>query len=546
MQGCKGKPTIEQWIAFWFRGRNKYHIARKLDQDNRIPHPRILSSIIHVGARGWGDCQVIFDELGVAIGQRTETFLAAFLSCWLCIFILPVRDAGCIRPGTFSVASFMASGVGYGLPTAILTNIYKGLNKTSRSSHPGRGEGYFPAHFFYTWLAKNFDVYELVGEASSSPGMMKFSNIGQAKSHLRAMEQGLKSYFLGDAIYSREIPLVHFVNGGPRCSFSRLEDASDSKRKRSDLFDMNTSKDEGKLGSKPKLKIVHSGKPLEPFVPPMGDGSSRVKIPRIDVVIPATPITVIPIQSITPLPQVPIGICEPTTEKVTELPPEGVKNIMDILNSESNPTECMEELAHIPLPSGSQCFLSIGRIPSFGNDLFDGKSRLVDSRGVCSLDDDEVESICRINAPSLVTRPQRLLRAPQGGIFVFNAEAVIKKVDKNAARVFGKAILDKVCHTPFDGLLSLKDDFDSLYATTLQRGVDFIPLESKVEVLIKQACKLDEAFCRLNTEGTHYEAKTAELKHVESRSQELLKELQLLEEQQKYLSSQVAASEHLL
>ncbi|KAJ8431891.1 hypothetical protein Cgig2_009958 [Carnegiea gigantea] len=182
MQGRKGKSTIEQWIAFWFRGRNRYHVARKPDQDNRISHPGILSSIIDARARGWGDCQAVFEELGVAIGQRTETFLAAFLSYWLCVFILPVMDASCLRPGTFSVASFMASGVGYYLSTAILASIYKGLNEISCSSHPGRGEGHFPAHFLYAWLAKNFDVYELVGEASSSPGMVKFSDIGQAKS----------------------------------------------------------------------------------------------------------------------------------------------------------------------------------------------------------------------------------------------------------------------------------------------------------------------------------------------------------------------------
>ncbi|KAJ8443803.1 hypothetical protein Cgig2_017284 [Carnegiea gigantea] len=379
-----------------------YHVARKLDQDSRIPHPGVLSSIIDIEARGWGDCQVIFDELEVAIGQRTETFLAAFLSCWLCIFILPVRDAGCIRPGTFSVASFMASGVGYRLPIAILVSIYKGLNEISRSSHPGRGGGYFPAHFFYAWLAKNFDLYELVGEASSSAGMVKFCGIGQAKS----------------------------------------PHASDSKRKRSDLFDTNTSKDDGKLGSKPKLKIVRSGKPLEPSFLPIGDGSSRIKIPGIDVAILATPIPAIPIQSIAPLLQdeIPIGVYEPTTKKVIELPPEGAENIMDILNSEPNPTECM------------------------------------------------VESIHRVNAPSLVPRPQCPLRAPQGGISIFNVEAVIKEVDKNAARVFGKAILDKV------------------------QG------------------KLDEASRQLNTEGAHYEAKMVELKHVELRRQELLKELQLLEE----------------
>ena len=99
--------------------------------------------------------------------------------------------------------------------------------------------------------------------------------------------------------------------------------------------------------------------------------------------------------------------------------------------------------------------------------------------------------------------------------------------------MFGKAILDKLCRTPFDGLPSLRGDFDSLYATLIQRGVDVTPLESKIEGLIKQACdfkdlqqsysgrtsaeeydtchmevqgKLDEASRRLNTEGAHYEA----------------------------------------
>jgi len=96
-----------------------------------------------------------------------------------------------------------------------------------------------------------------------------------------------------------------------------------------------------------------------------------------------------------------------------------------------------------------------------------------------------------------------------------------------------------VSHTPFDGLPSLKGNFDSLYVTILQRSVKVTPLESKVEGLIKQAldfkdmqqsyfartlaeehdscrmevqCKLDEASCQLNTGGVHYEAKTAELK----------------------------------
>ena len=67
---------------------------------------------------------------------------------------------------------------------------------------------------------------------------------------------------------------------------------------------MNVSKDKRKLGSKPKLKIVCSEKPLKPFVSLMEVGSSHVKIPGIDVVILATPIHVIPIESIVLLPQI--------------------------------------------------------------------------------------------------------------------------------------------------------------------------------------------------------------------------------------------------
>jgi len=137
--------------------------------------------------------------------------------------------------------------------------------------------------------------------------------------------------------------------------------------------------------------------------------------------------------------------------------------------------------------------------------------------------------------------------------------------------VFGKATLNKVSRTPFDGLPSLKGDFDSLYATILHKAINVSSLESKVEGLIKQACdfknlqqsysvwtsaeeydscrtevqgKLDEASRRLNTEGAHYEARAARLKQVELRCEKLLKELQLVEDQKKYLSSHVAASEY--
>ncbi|KAJ8438702.1 hypothetical protein Cgig2_011885 [Carnegiea gigantea] len=570
----------------------------KSDPGSQTLHLGTLPSITNAGARGWGDCQVIFDDLGMTKGQHTETFLATFLSCWLCTFILSVRDTSCIRPDTFNDASFTVSGVRYCLLMAILASICKGLNEISHSSHPGRVK---PSHFSskrpknslvlrgafvdvhpsptnlrrLSWMMASYRemtllilsafiwVLSLIIVRTTSSWsttalidlvdnlvfirvflliwtliiflIQKQCFIATTCSH--AMEQGLKYYFLGDAIFSREIPLMHFMSGGLRCSFYRL---AVHMPKQSDLSHMNISKDKDKLGSKPKLKIVHSGKLLEPFVPPMEDGSSSVKIPGIVVAIPAIPIPAIPTED-----KLPIGVCEPSIEKVIELPSEGAENIMDILDAEPIPAECInfkEELAYVPLPSRSQCFLSIGRIPSFGKNLFDSRSSLDGSKGVCSSNDDKVESICRAITPSLRLR--------------------------NVVWVFGKAILDKESRTPFDGIPSLKGDFDSLYATILQRGVDITPLESEVEGMwlqglvakllrsntaekqdscrIEAQSKLNEASWWLNTEGDHYEAKAAELKQVESRHEELLKELQLLEDQTKYLSFKVAAREHLL
>ncbi|KAJ8426961.1 hypothetical protein Cgig2_027685 [Carnegiea gigantea] len=413
-----------------------------------------------------------------------------------------------MRPGTFIITSFMASGVGYCLPTVIFVSIYKGLNEISCFSHPSRGRGYFPAHFLYTWLAKSSDTYELAGHAFSSPGIVKFSGFSQAKSFQLEKETLLDdgklsrvgfaffvsihssfvSYHLDlDNLPNLEIMLhchhvlTRYGTGSQllhsaRCnllqrnttrafyerwskmfiSLTCSPHTSDSKRKRSDLFDINISKDEGKLGSKPKLKIVRFEKPLEPFVLPIEDVSSRVNISGIDVAVPATPISAILIQSIAQLPHITNDIKEhfESSPFVSQVP-------------KSDDVNFKEELAHVPLPSQSKCFPSIGQIPSFGKDLYYSGSRLGLSKGVCSPNNDEVESIHRTNAPSV-------------------------EVDKNAIQVFDKVILDNVFRTPFNGLPSIKGDFDNLYATILQSGVDATTLENKAEGLIKQAYDLKD------------------------------------------------------
>ncbi|KAJ8434937.1 hypothetical protein Cgig2_023934 [Carnegiea gigantea] len=203
------------------------------------------------------------------------------------------------------------------------------------------------------------------------------------------MEQGLESYFLGDTIYSREMPLL--------CSFPRLIVHMLVIRRGTKVIYLTQTLQRMK---EPKLKVIRSGKRLEPFVPPMEDGSSCVKIPGIDVVTPSGTHLRNPY-----LKHYTITIGRATYRSLLAKYHKGAENIMDIVDTEPNPTECMwgsdgvnfkEELAHIPLLSGS----------------------------VFSPNDDEVESIHRVNAPSLVPYPQHPLRAPQGGISVFDADVL--------------------------------------------------------------------------------------------------------------------------
>ena len=125
------------------------------------------------------------------------------------------------------------------------------------------------------------------------------------------------------------------------------------------------------------------------------------------------------------------------------------------------------KLAHVLESSGSQCFSSIEQIPSFKKDLFNSGSRLDGLKGLCSPNNDEAKSAPKAYALSLEPYLQCLLRAPQGGVYIFNVDVVVKQVNKNVAWDFSQATLNEVSRGPFYGLPSLKGDFDNLYAIIL-------------------------------------------------------------------------------
>ena len=115
----------------------------------------------------------VFDNLGMAKADIKETYLAAFLACWLCKFVLPWRIVNLIRPGVFKVASKMAQGETISLVVPVLANIYNGLNEIACSSKPRTNASIFPIHFLYGWLGEYFDTH-FISPSWNHPARMTY------------------------------------------------------------------------------------------------------------------------------------------------------------------------------------------------------------------------------------------------------------------------------------------------------------------------------------------------------------------------------------
>ncbi|KAH0644634.1 hypothetical protein KY284_032518 [Solanum tuberosum] len=125
---------------------------------------------------GWSCVEErMFSGLGVKVDKRNETYLAAFLSCWLCDFFLPNKEGDFIRLGTFKMASFMASGRKINLAIPILASIYNGLNKISNLSQLNQIKVCFPIHYFYGWLAHYFRTHYAFSNGHFIPTMVVYS-----------------------------------------------------------------------------------------------------------------------------------------------------------------------------------------------------------------------------------------------------------------------------------------------------------------------------------------------------------------------------------
>ena len=126
----KGKSLVKlaSWVSFWYKGSMKYAKPPKKSTKNKAHRPKDTHNpskeIDHVKSCTQSEMK-FFDNLGIAEADVKETYLAAFLACWLCKFVLPWGGVNLICPRVFKVASRMAQGETFSLVVRVSKHLQR-------------------------------------------------------------------------------------------------------------------------------------------------------------------------------------------------------------------------------------------------------------------------------------------------------------------------------------------------------------------------------------------------------------------------------------
>nr|GMD87015.1 ABC transporter G family member 11 [Ipomoea batatas] len=180
---------VNEWIEFWSRRPQVYDrpILSKNDKRKSRPKNTQNPSGKIPALKGWTKVtRAPFVELGIPPELEEETHLAAYLCCWLCVFVLPIKGTRLIRYTTFKMASLMATGQRLNLAIPVLASIYDGLNTISNSANPGQADSRFSLHYVYGWLSFYYDTHFANDLVSASPLMITYSGEGGARPYGQA------------------------------------------------------------------------------------------------------------------------------------------------------------------------------------------------------------------------------------------------------------------------------------------------------------------------------------------------------------------------
>ncbi|GAA0139194.1 hypothetical protein LIER_00792 [Lithospermum erythrorhizon] len=173
--------SLAEWIGYWsafprgYTGPSTAESSRA-DSSSLPCYPR--GSIPAHGSHST-TCLQVFKCLEVPSSLVDEVYCAAFLSCWLCMFVLPLDVAGSVGPNVFMMASCMAAGKTVSLAIPVLANIYKGLHLITTACYPSNSGSCFPVHYLLGWMGTYLCVYSPMKKCPPGPHMVRFGGIAQ-------------------------------------------------------------------------------------------------------------------------------------------------------------------------------------------------------------------------------------------------------------------------------------------------------------------------------------------------------------------------------
>ncbi|XP_071907750.1 uncharacterized protein [Coffea arabica] len=168
---------MKDWIRFWFKGEARYRAPpNRANRRKTTSKPKMTynpsGSVEPYDLADTNDFNVPFDILGIPESLRKETYIAAFIACWICKFLLPSKKVDRIRPSVFKVACLMATGKRFYLAIPVLASIYHGLREIVHAPNLGECGVTFPIHYVYAWIGLYFDVYHENNQVSSHHARM--------------------------------------------------------------------------------------------------------------------------------------------------------------------------------------------------------------------------------------------------------------------------------------------------------------------------------------------------------------------------------------
>ncbi|KAL0291161.1 UNVERIFIED_CONTAM: hypothetical protein Scaly_2647900 [Sesamum calycinum] len=137
--------SIDKWVKFWSKKTIKYHPPppRKEKKTVRPKSTHNPLGDIAINERWSTAEEALFAKLCIERSLKEEVYLAAYLACWLYVFVLPGKDVNSIRPSTFKMVSLMANGRRVNLAIPVLASIYEGLNTVATSPKPVGAAKYY-------------------------------------------------------------------------------------------------------------------------------------------------------------------------------------------------------------------------------------------------------------------------------------------------------------------------------------------------------------------------------------------------------------------